>query len=502
MFLPAILVLAACGLVARQAASPSKEPREILAALVLGGLSLFLQAARSEPAWVLVAEWLLVTGTGSLLVSGYLRRRREPARPFFALGSLFLFISVVTFAVGRLVSPASEAGTADDAAAAVFLVELGPDDRIDELTEVLAAHGATAAPAFENVTLDENADLAQVFIVSVPAGESESLVSALRADIGNVDHVEANRTVSLGEPAAGLAGVEVLTEVRENDPLVSRQWALEAIGAHVAHGLLQDRMPSRRAIVAIVDTGIDAGHEDLEAVFSASPGSTDPHGHGSHCAGIAASVTNNGVGIASLNWEGRFVEIRGYVALNAGGQGTIEQIAQAVIDAAEDRADVISLSLGDRSPEAPKTIRDAVAYARSLGAVVVASAGNSGEDGALHMPSNVDGVIAVSAVDRSLRRAAFSNTVGRLDRPMAAPGVDILSARAGGDYVTMSGTSMATPMVAGVLGILKALDPSLGEAELYEILRSTGRTAPDEAATGRVLDAGAAVRTVLERIGG
>lgn len=498
MFLTVALVLAACWLIARQASGHAKQPQELLAAFALSLFALFWHFSGSGAAWRAIAELLLIGGIGLILASGYIKRRGDGARPFFSIGLLFLLVSVLVFGAARLLSaPGSDSMAAGDRNS-VLLVELGPDDRLDELAGLFERHDATAARAFENVTPDENVDLAQVWIVTVPSSRASGLAEALDLDDENVDHVEANRIVSLDEPLAADASIETPSEVIENDPLVSRQWALDAIGAHEAHALLQDRTPVRRARLAIVDTGVDARHEDLAAAFQASPGSADPHGHGSHCAGIAGSVTNNGVGIASLNWEGRYVEIRGYTALNAMGSGSVEQIAQAVIDAAEDRSDIISMSLGDRSPVAPKTIRDAIAYARSLGAVIVVSAGNSNEDAALHMPSNVDGVIVVSALDRQLRKAGFSNTNTSLALPIAAPGVDILSARPGGGYVPMSGTSMATPMVAGVLGILKALDPDLGEAELYEVIRSTARKVPDADRTGLMIDAGAAVQRVLD----
>ena len=261
--------------------------------------------------------------------------------------------------------------------------------------------------------------------------------------------------------------------------------------------MLLDLTPERRARVAIVDTGVDAGHEDIGSAVSDGPARNDPHGHGSHCAGIAGGLTNNGLGIASLNWEGRFVEVTAYRALDAGGFGTIEQIAQAILDATRDDADVISLSLGDRSAVPPKVLRDAIAYARRGGAIVVAAAGNANADAADHTPSNVEGVIAVAAVDPSLHKARFSNVNTSLDRPIAAPGVDILSLRSGGGYVQMSGTSMATPMVAGLLGVMRSLRPDLTEDEAWRALSETARDVPDADRTGRMIDAEAALRRVV-----
>ena len=210
-------------------------------------------------------------------------------------------------------------------------------------------------------------------------------------------------------------------------------------------------------------------------------------------------MTNNGIGVASLNWEGRFVEVTAFAALDATGSGTLEQMTQAVLDAARDGADVISMSLGSVAPFPPKPIVDAIRFAQRRGAIVMASAGNSNEDAATHFPSNIDGVIAVAALDQQLRKAKFSNTIGSLARPIAAPGVDILSLKAGGGYKPLSGTSMATPVVAGLLGVMRSLDPALSAEDAYRILHDTGTTVDETADVGRLINAEAALQAVMQR---
>jgi thermitase len=339
-------------------------------------------------------------------------------------------------------------------------------------------------------------DLAQVFLVNVSESRAEALMAVLAADVENVDYVDVNRSFKLDEPIV-TGPVEFRREdVMENDPLVAEQWGLDAVMAHEAHALLIETTPAEKALVAIVDTGVDARHEDISTVFNASPGNTDLHGHGSHCAGLAGAVTNNGLGIASLNWEGRFVEVAGYKALNDSGMGTVESIAQSILDAARDGADVISMSLGGKSPTAPKTIVDAVNYAMRGGAIVIVSAGNADEDAIGHMPSNVPGVIVVSAVDENLRKASFSNTNTSLERPIAAPGVNILSLRSRGGYMRMSGTSMSTPIVSGLVGVMRALNPHITAAEAYRILQETGRDVPDTPRVGRLINAAEALQAV------
>jgi len=173
-------------------------------------------------------------------------------------------------------------------------------------------------------------------------------------------------------------------------------------------------------------------------------------------------------------------------------------IAQAIVDATNDGADVISMSLGAKA-ETPKTVRDAIQYARRNHVVVLASAGNSNEDAIDHMPSNVDGVIVVSAVDENLNKAKFSNTNTSLARPIAAPGVNILSLKNGGGYVSLSGTSMSTPVVSGIVGMMRSLNPDLTDDEVWSILNRTSVDVKDSRRIGRFVDAEAAI---LEAMGG
>ena len=491
MHVSALLTAAAFLLIAWDASRRERKPLVALAGIGLFAgavlVHLFSDASLLHSATTLAAE----VGVGLLLAAGLSALRRATAKPFFALGLLTLGLAGLLFGAERLlgVDAATEAES--------FLIELGPDDDIEEIAPVLRQYGARYERAFPKLTRALDEDLAQTYLVFGDPSTFAPLMDALRRDRENVDHVELNRVIRL-EPMPEAEGPAAREEsVLENDPLVARQWSLDAIHAHEAHALLRDLEPVRKAVVAIVDTGVDAGHEDVGDVFRSSPGASDEHGHGTHCAGIAGAVTNNGVGVASLNWEGRFIEVTGYRALNANGMGTLERIAQAVIDAARDGADVISMSLGDRSPVPPKVIVEAITFAQAQGAVVVTSAGNSDEDARYHMPSNVEGVITVAAVDEQLEKARFSNTNTSLARPLAAPGVNILSLQPNDRYVSLSGTSMSTPMVAGLIGVLRALDPDLSAEAIYALLHETGSTLAASDRVGRMINAEAALRAVL-----
>ena len=202
--------------------------------------------------------------------------------------------------------------------------------------------------------------------------------------------------------------------------------------------------------------------------------------------------------MASLNWNGDYIDILSYRALGSDGMGSLETIAQAIIDAARNDADVISMSLGGFSLAPPKVIKDAVEFAMDKGAIVVAASGNSNQDAKNHMPSNVEGVISVSAIDQNGNKAKFSNTNTSLTRPIAAPGVDVVSLIPGDDYGPKSGTSMATPVVSGLLGIMRSLNPELSASQAYSILHDTGVTLSDTDKVGRMIDADAAINAALD----
>lgn len=348
-----------------------------------------------------------------------------------------------------------------------ILIELGEDDNIEEVQAVLAKRNATAVRAFQHITMEEDPDLAQCFLVTCPKGHSKALMEELLQDKENVDAAEYNQAIQ----AIPLVGnnVEAKATNLTNDPQVNSQWAIQAL--EVPYTILSALKPSKKAKVAIIDTGVDETHEDIQGAFTDSPGRADGNGHGTHCAGLAGAVTNNQIGVASLNWEGKFIEIAGYKALSDQGGGTLESVVKAITQAAEDGADVISLSLGSYSPVPPRFEVKAIQYARKLGAIVVAAAGNSSEDAIDFAPANIPGVISVAAVDSKLEKASFSNTNSSLEMPLSAPGVDILSLKTGGGYVSYSGTSMATPIVSGAIGVLRALNPKITAEEAYQILK-------------------------------
>ena len=510
---PLLLAIIGSLLIAWDISKKDKKPAVVITGLVFLGLMVLVRLKIAITQGTFLG---LFTGVASnmgiaLLVSaGYLAVKKSKAKPFFVLGVLALGLSLALTIVGKVLGINEESRAQafleriEEANSRVYeasiLVELGPDDMVSELWPILKDYkNIRWSKAFPELDLAMDADLSQVVLIEGESENLEKLMAELRLDTENVDHVSINIPVSLDPPASSPA-MEWRRKrpIVANDPLSGTQWTQEAINAAAVHEILKETSPVRKARVAILDTGVESKHEDIKNVFVKTPGNIDKHGHGTHCAGIAGAATNNELGMASLNWNGDYIDILSYQALGSDGMGSLETIAQAIIDAARNDADVISMSLGGFSLAPPKVIKDAVEFAMDRGAIVVAASGNSNQDAKNHMPSNVEGVISVSAVDQNGNKAKFSNTNTSLTRPIAAPGVDVVSLIPGNDYGPKSGTSMATPVVSGLLGIMRSLHPELTASQAYTILHESGVTLDDSNKVGRMIDADAAVNAVLE----
>lgn len=241
-----------------------------------------------------------------------------------------------------------------------------------------------------------------------------------------------------------------------DDPRLNGQYYLNKIGAPKAWRETQ----GKGADIAVIDSGVAASHPDLDDKITTQRDFVDSDrraednsftGHGTQVAGIAAAETDNGEGIAGTCPGCDLLVAK---SLDSNLSGSDSEIAQAVVWSANNGAEVINLSLG--APIYSELLKNAVSYARSKEAVVVAAAGNAyfGRTDKPIYPAAYPGVIAVSATDKKDQLDPLSETGPYVD--VAAPGVGILSTLPGGEYGTYSGTSQASPQVAGVAALLSA----------------------------------------------
>jgi subtilisin family serine protease len=257
-------------------------------------------------------------------------------------------------------------------------------------------------------------------------------------------------------------------DMTPNDPDWNLQWGPAKIQANYAWNTTTG---SNNTLVCVIDTGIDYNHPDLAANYALGgydwvnndSNPMDDHGHGTHCAGIIGAVINNNIGIAGIAQ----VRIMAEKALDASGGGYEDDLANAIIDATNKGAKILSMSWGGGPSN---LIHDALKYAYAHGVLLVAAAGNSGSS-AKHYPAAYDEVIAVTATD-STDTPAYFTTYGDWVE-LAAPGVDIWSTVWDDSYRYMSGTSMACPHVSGTAALVWSEFPNMSRDVLRMHLRDT-----------------------------
>ncbi|HKP20765.1 MAG TPA: S8 family peptidase [Thermoleophilaceae bacterium] len=311
-----------------------------------------------------------------------------------------------------------------------------------------------------------------------------------------------------------------------NDPLFAKQWALDQINAPEAWAR---GAKGAGTTIAVVDTGVDLGHPDLSSKIlpgtdfvpeqgeaDCPAGAQDENGHGTHVAGIAAAVTNNGIGVAGVAPDAQILPVR---VLDAEGSGGSDDIAAGIRWATDNGADVINLSLGElpvvgQLQAINQDIEDAVTYAWDNGSLVVAAAGNESFP-LCSYPAFADRAVCVAATDSRGLPSYYSNfPVNRTMLGFRAPGgvgsvfceddEDIWSTMWPGSdfdscgdiagYETLAGTSMASPQVAGVAALLYG--QGLTNAQVVERLKqtSTNNGAYDPVMGYGIVDADAATR--------
>lgn len=369
--------------------------------------------------------------------------------------------------------------------------------------DIIQKYNLTVNRAFHpaDPSLSSLDEFLAIGIPDAAEAKSKEIIRQLQK-VDGTQHIEYNEVITL-EVRQNETAAPVVTGKHVNDPMVGQQWGWDVVQGDRLHEVLGSLKPKARkkALIAIVDSGVDGNHPDLNHQFLASNSNNDadPLGHGTHCAGIAAAVSNNNIGIASFIPDASYVQVTSIRVMNSLGVGSQKATIDGMIKAADMGVDVISMSLGGVSNDSKqKAYEEAVKYANAKGAIVVAAAGNSNQNAKNYAPANARGVITVSAMGPDQKKATFSNTVSDLKYGISAPGVKIMSTYPNQQYKELDGTSMATPMVAGLVGLLKSLRPDLNTEQAYQIISQTGKKYADYKTTGRLIQAADAVERVLD----
>jgi len=253
----------------------------------------------------------------------------------------------------------------------------------------------------------------------------------------------------------------------------SGQWGLHKIQAQNAWNITAG---NPNIVVAVVDNAFETAHPDLAGNLvtgrDVSDNDNNPNppnanfDHGTHVAGTVASSTNNGIGIASIGYNVSIMPIK--ATPDNGSPSSIFHGYEGITWAADNGADIINMSWGGSGYSS--TEQNIINNAASQGAVLVAAAGNSNSS-STHYPAGYNNVISVAATDINDNKASFSNYGSWVD--ISAPGVNIKSTVPFGSYGNKSGTSMASPLVAGLCGLVLSANPSLSPAQVESCLKTS-----------------------------
>jgi hypothetical protein len=336
-----------------------------------------------------------------------------------------------------------------------YVVTFAPGTGAAERARILSAAGADVVDT-----------IAPLRMAVVRVADGTSVVSDLRAEPA-VSRVELDRVRA--------------TEARPNDRLYRRQWSLPHIGWDDVYGSVD---PSRSAVVAVLDTGVDAAHPDLAGQLVAgtsfvtgADATDDANGHGTAMAGIVAAATDNGIGIAGIGFDG--VKVMPVTVLDADGLGQDSDIIEGIVWAVDHGADVVNLSFSN--PGYSAALQAAVDYAWARDVVVVAATGNDGSSAPTY-PAGDRGVVGVSNTDRSDELHPTSNH-GAVTF-LGAPGTGITTLRAGGGTMTVTGTSASAAEVSAAAALLRAIDPDASNGVIVGRLARSAAPAGSRGETG------------------
>src|SRR5690349_19435230 len=331
------------------------------------------------------------------------------------------------------------------------LVKFRDNVGLDHARQIVAALGGREADLLPQLGL---------FVLDLPDQADEVVFANAFRHRPEVEFAELDR---INRPA----------DITPNDPWYANEWHLTKIAMPAAWGVTTG---SQNVVIAILDTGVDSSHPDLQNlivpgwnVYNNNSDTSDVGSHGTGVAGRAAALSNNGGGIASVCWACRLMPIR---VSDVNGYATDSSIASGLTWAADHGARVANISY---IVSASSTVTSGARYFQSKGGVVTVSAGNNGTF--VSSPDNPY-VITVTASNVYDQLYAWSNTGNNLD--LCAPG-QVYTTIPGGSYTNAAGTSFSAPLVAGVAALVMSANPSLTPAQVQDVLQ---KSADDLGPTG------------------
>ena len=423
------------------------------------------------------------------------------------LATLVAFVGFQGLTQEAVTQPVKEEPTYEDGSARAF----APGEVIVVLEQPASRADLRDLNRENDATVEEDLPRSDVNVIDLPP--DLSVTEAVRA-------YEDSPDVAYAEP-----NFRVFPSRAPNDPNYRNLWGLNNVGQTGGSPDADADAPeawntmtgSPETVVGVIDEGIDVNHPDLKgniwtnsgevagnridddnngyvddvngydfanndaSVYDPDPISGKGDEHGTHVAGTLAAVGNNGIGVAGVNWDAQVASLKflgpqgGYVA------DTVEAVNYAVAEG----MDISNNSWGIGSGRS-KSLKDAIRRADDAGHIFIAAAGNGGPDGVgdsndatPEYPASygLPNVVSVAASNDTDRLASFSN-FGATSVDLAAPGVGILSTLPGGRYGRYSGTSMASPHVAGVAALIRSQDPGLDDAQVKaKLLRSVDQKA-------------------------
>src|SRR5215207_3781577 len=298
-------------------------------------------------------------------------------------------------------------------------------------------------------------------VLGVPTGQEAAYIANFQTD----------PRVMVAERNALLSAMMV-----PDDPIFKEfQWGLRKIGMEPVWDVTTG---SPDVIVAVLDTGVDEAHPDLEPnviegydFVNDDPDAWDDSSHGTHVSGVIAALGNNAEGTAGIAWRSKIMPVK---VLDSKGLGPDAAVSKGIIYAVENKAKIINLSSG--TPYQSRLLDEAARFAERRGVLMVAAAGNTGDKGnEIIYPAAYPTIMAVGATDEKDQAPAFSQRQPYVT--ISAPGVDIPGPAwrdaGNGPYILHTGTSAAAPHVSGLAALLLSVKPDLTPPQIREIITST-----------------------------